>query len=113
VPAGSGSAVLVPFSKRGHRPAKAPSAPLTSEWPSTRAVVRPVLAGEFAADKSTASGVTIDFAQARKNGSAARIREGSSNENGNRLTLADLAVIAYVTMATAFYPALAWLLLHT
>jgi hypothetical protein len=53
-------------------------------------------AGEFAADKSTASGVTIDFRQVRKNGSAARIREEASNENSNRLTLTDLAVIVYV-----------------
>jgi hypothetical protein len=115
VPAGSGSTVLVPFNRRSHRLAKLVSAPFTSEWLSTRAAARPVLAatGEFATDKSTASGVTIDSGQVRKNGSAARIREEASNENNNRLTLTDLAVIVYVTMATVFYPALAWLLFRT
>jgi hypothetical protein len=112
VRAASGSAVLVPFSNRGHRLAKIGPASLTSEWSTARAAMRPVPAatGESAADQSTTSGVIIDFAQARRSGGAARIREELSNENPNGLALADLAVIVYVAMATAFYPALAWFL---
>jgi hypothetical protein len=90
-------------------------APLTSEWSTARAAIRPPQAatGEAATGRSTASGVIINFAHARKSGRAARIREESSDENRNRVTLADLAVIIYVTMATAFYPALAWLLIRS
>jgi hypothetical protein len=113
VPADSGSVVLVPFTKCGHRLAKTAHAPLTSEWSAAKAAIRPpqVATGETATGWSTASGVIIDFARARKSGRAPRIREESSSENRKGITLADLAVIIYVTMAMAFYPALAWLLI--
>jgi hypothetical protein len=112
VRAASGSALVVPFGNRGHRLAKIGPAPLTSEWSTARAAIRPVPGAteESAADLSTTTGVVIDFAQARRSGGAAPIREGSSNEGRNSPALADLAVIVYVAMATAFYPALAWFL---
>jgi hypothetical protein len=114
VPAGSGSVTGVPFTKPGHRLAKMTHAPLAGEWPTGRAAIRSPQAatGEAPTGRSTASGVIIDFAHARKSGWASRIREDSSNENRNGVTLADLAVIIYVAMATAFYPALAWFLLR-
>jgi hypothetical protein len=113
--AASGSTVLVPFSYRGRRPAKVGPAPLTSEWSSAKAAIRPVPAatGKFAADRFAPSGIIIDFAQVRRSGHAARIREERSNENQNSLTLADLAAIVYVTMATALYPALVWFLIRS
>jgi hypothetical protein len=115
VRAGSGSTILVPFSNRGHRLAKIQATPFTSEWPSAKAAMRPVpaTAAGSATDRSRPSSVVIDFVHAPRSGHAARIREESSNENQTSLTLADLAVIIYALMATAFYPALAWFLIHS
>jgi hypothetical protein len=109
----SGSPILVPFSNRGHRLAKIQATPLTSEWPSAKAAMRPVppRTGASATDRSRPSSVVIDFVPAPRSGHAARTREESSNENQTSLTLANLAVIIYALMATAFYPALAWFLI--
>ena len=92
------------------RLAKIGAAPLTSEWSSVTAAIRPVPAatGESAIDRSAPSAVIIDFARARSSSHAARVGEESSNENHNGLTLTDWAAIGYVFVATAFYPALAW-----
>ncbi len=106
--AGSASAVLVAFSNRDHRPARIGPVPLASAWGSAKTAERRLAA---ATDWLAPSGVIIDFARARRNGRAARIREQSPSENRDSVTLADVAVIVYVIAATAFYPALAWLLI--
>jgi len=70
----------------------------------------PAATGESAADRSTTSGVIIDFAQACRSRGATRIRAEPSNESPNSIALASLAVIVYVATAAAFYPALTWFL---
>jgi hypothetical protein len=112
VRAGSGSAILLPFSNRGHPFAKVGPTPFMREWSSVKAAVWPVPAatGESATDRSRASAVIIDFAQARKSRHAPRIREEASNERQRRIALTDVVAIVYALMATAFYPALAWFL---
>lgn len=114
VEAGSGSRVLVPFGNRGHQLAKIGPAALRSEWSSAKAAMRPLPAatGESATGRPTPSAIVIDFARARRSGRAVPIPEASSHESRNRLTLADVALIVYVTIATGFYPALAWLLIR-
>jgi hypothetical protein len=111
----TGSVVVVPFGNRGHRLVKIGPAPLTRGWSTARAAIRPVPAatGDSAADRSIISGVIVDFAKARRSSGAALIRAESSNERPNSLALADLGVIVYVAMATAFYPLLSWLLIHS
>ena len=115
VPAGSGSAILQPFSNRGPPFAKVGPTPFKREWCSVKAAVWPVPAatGESATDRSRPSAVIIDIAQARKSRHARRIREEASNERQRRLALTDVVAIVYVLVATAFYPALAWFLIHS
>jgi hypothetical protein len=115
VRAGSGSAILLPFSNRGHPFAEVRPTPFKREWSSVKAAVWPVPAaiGESTTDQSRPSAVIINFAQARKSRHAPRIREEASNERQRRLALTDVVAIVYALMATAFYPALAWFLIHS
>jgi hypothetical protein len=115
VRAGSGSAILPPFSNCGHPFAKVRPTPFKREWSSMKAAVWPMPAatGESLTDQSRPSAVIIDFAQARKSRHAPPIREEASNEGQWRLALTDVVAVVYVLIATAFYPALAWFLIHS
>jgi hypothetical protein len=61
--------------------------------------------------RSSPTGTILDFVRARGARSAARIGEAQSSENQDSFTLADLVAIAGLFLATAFYPAITWLLL--
>jgi hypothetical protein len=115
VRAGWDSVILPPFSNCGHPFAKVRPTPFKREWSSVKAAVWPMPAatGESVTDQSSPSAVIIDFAQARKSRNAPRIREEVSNERQRRLALTDVVAIVYALMATAFYPALAWFLIHS
>jgi|HubBroStandDraft_1064217.scaffolds.fasta_scaffold400053_1 hypothetical protein len=66
--------------------------------------------GPSAVAGSSPTGTILDFVRARDARSAARVREAQSNENQDGFTLADLVAIAGLFLATAFYPAITWLL---
>jgi hypothetical protein len=55
-------------------------------------------------------GIVIDFPGGNRHRHAAQAHDHLSDEDGVALTAMDGAVIAYVALSTAFYPALAWLL---
>ena len=112
--ADSDATVLVPFGNRCRQPAKIGPAARANERSSANAAIRPVRAAtaEPAADRSPAGAVIIDFAQARRSGRAARVPEQALDQKQHSSTLAEMAVIAYLTAATGFYPALAWLLIR-
>jgi hypothetical protein len=115
VRAGSSSAILVPFSSRSRQRAEIGPNPFTCERSSAEAAIRPVpvATGEAASGRPRPSAVIIDFAQARRSRHTARIREEPSSENPRSLTLANLVAIIYALVATAFYPAMAWFLIHS
>jgi hypothetical protein len=111
---GTPSAIVLPFSNCGH-PCRIRPVPFKSEQPSARPARRqaPAAARDIVPDRPRPGAVIIVFADARSNGGAKRNRERSSNDNQTAITLLDLAPLAYVLMAAAFYPALAWFLIHS
>jgi hypothetical protein len=115
VRAGSSSAILLPFNSRSRQRAEIGPNPFTGERSSAKPAIRPVpvATGESASDRPRPSAVIIGFAQARTNRHAARIREEPSSEDPRILTLANLVAIIYALLATAFYPAMAWFLIHS
>ena len=112
VRAGSGSAILLPFSNRGRQRAEIRPTPFNSEWSGAKAAIRPVPAvtEEISTERLRPSGVIIDFAKACGIGHAPLFRNESSNES---LTIMDSVAIILIFMAAAFYPALAWLLIDS
>ena len=101
---------VVPFNKRGRLLAKLE--PIASTR-SSKTVMPP----PSAATKGSTSGwygpkgVIIDLAHAYRGGHAAKGPQYRSNENETGFMESDNAAIAYVVIAVAFYPALAWLFL--
>jgi hypothetical protein len=101
---------VVPFNKRGRLLAKLE--PIASAR-SSKSVMPP----KSAATEGGTGGwhepkcVIIDFAHADLGGHATKGHKYRSNENETSLTVTDYAAIAYVLMAVAFYPGLAWLFL--
>jgi hypothetical protein len=73
----------------------------------------PAAIGKPVTDRSRLSGVIIDFPHARRSRHAVRVREEASNDKQTGFRLVDVAVIIYALMATAFYPALGWFLIHS
>jgi hypothetical protein len=72
--------------------------------------VTPLLLGETEGSAWPGpEGVIIDFPPGNRHGHAAQGHDYLSGENRVGLTAMDGAVIAYVALSTAFYPALAWL----
>jgi hypothetical protein len=115
VRAGSRSATLLPISNRGRQRAEIRPAPFNSEWSAVKAPIRPVPAGteEISANRLRPSGVIIDFAKACGISHAPLFRNESSNESQGSLTIMDSVATIFIIMATAFYPALAWLLIDS
>jgi hypothetical protein len=115
VRAGSRSAMLLPFSNRGRQRAEIRPAPFNSKWSAAKAAIRPVPAvtEEISANRLRPSGVIIDFAKACGISHASLFRNESSNESQGSLTIMDSMAIIFIIMATAFYPALAWLLIDS
>ena len=99
---------VVPFNRRGRLLAKLER--ITSAR-SSKTVTPP----PSATTEGDASGwhgpkcIIIDFARADLGGHATKGHKFRSNENETSLTVTDYAAIAYVLMAVAFYPGLAWL----
>jgi hypothetical protein len=89
--------------------------PFNSEWYAAKAAIRPVTAvtEELSTGRLRPSGVIIDFAKACGSSHAPLFREESSNESQGSLTIMDSVAIIFIFMATAFYPALAWLLIDS
>jgi hypothetical protein len=103
------SANVVPFNNRGRLRAK--FEPITSGR-SSKAVMPSSAATEGGTSGSCRpKGIIIEFAHADRGGHAAKGHKYRSNEDETGLTVADYAAIAYAVMSTAFYPALAYLLL--
>jgi hypothetical protein len=72
--------------------------------------VTPLLSGETEGSAWPGpESVIIDFPSGNRHGHAAQEHDHLSGENRVGLTAMDGAVIAYVALSTAFYPALAWL----
>ena len=115
VRAGSGSAILLPFSNRGRRRAEIRPTPFNSEWSGAKAAIRPVPAvtEEISTERLRPSGVIIDFAKACGISHAPLFRNESSNESQGSLTIMDSVAIIFIIMTMAFYPALAWLLIDS
>jgi hypothetical protein len=102
------SANVIPFNKRGRLLAKLE--PIAASRSSKTMMPPPSAAtAGRTSGRCRPKGVVIDFAHADPGGHAAKGHEYRSNENETGLTATDCAAIAYVVMAVAFYPALAWL----
>jgi hypothetical protein len=114
VRAGSSSAILLPFDTPSRQRAEIGPHPFTRERSVAKAATRPVpvATGESVSVQSP-SAVIIDFAQARRSRHAARIYEEPSSGNAGSLTVGSLVAMIYALAATAFYPAMAWLLIHS
>jgi hypothetical protein len=78
----------------------------TAVKPSLIASVEP------AADRSGSTNAVIDLAPAHRSNRVPRMRE-LSTEKQTRLTAMHWTAIIYALLATAFYPGVAWLLLHS
>jgi hypothetical protein len=101
-------ATVVPFNMRGRLPAKVE--PITSARSSKTVMPPPSAATEGSRSGWCGpKGVVVDFAHAHRGRHGAKGPKYRSNKNETGLTLTDYAAIAYVVMAVAFYPALAWL----
>jgi hypothetical protein len=102
------SANVVPFNKRGRLLAKLE--PITSAR-SSRPVMPPpsTATGGARSGWCRPKGGVIDFAHAYQDRHAAKGPKYRSKENEAGLALTDYAATAYVVLAVAFYPALAWL----
>jgi hypothetical protein len=104
---------VVPFNRRFNRrvrlPAKFEPVTSTNEERSPKTVT-PLLSG---ATEGSAwpgpDGVIIDFPHGNRHGHAPQEHDYLSGEDRVGLTAMDGAVIAYVVLSTAFYPAVAWL----
>jgi hypothetical protein len=68
----------------------------------------PAAARDIVTDRPRPGNVIIQFADARRSREK-RISEQSSKDSQTTITLVDLAALVCSLMATAFYPALAWL----
>lgn len=100
-------ATVLPFKRRARLLTKFEPVTSTSEG---RLPKTPRLARTEGSGWSAPMGVVIDFARANQDGRAAQKHEYLSNETRHGLTAMDCAVIAYVVLSAAFYPALVWLL---
>ena len=103
----SSLANVVPFTKRGRLAKREPKSTRSSK------TAMPLPSAPTAGRTSgwdRPKGVILDFAPAYRGGHVAKAHEYPSNENEPALTVSDGAAIAYVVVAVAFYPVVAWLL---
>ncbi len=103
LPAARSSASIVPLS-RGLRPAKPRPVNIGSEQRSAAAAIEAGTRGW-----PDPGGVIIDLACAARDRHSTQQNEDSSIEKRAGLRPADLAVMAYVLVSVAFYPAMMWL----
>ena len=80
------------------------ASPFAGEW-------RPAKPTPVGRSLGAGSATILNFESARNGGSGTQVREALSNETQGSLSLIDFVAIAYALLATAFYPAMAWLLL--
>jgi hypothetical protein len=101
-------ASVLPFNRSVRLRAKLP-ATRTSGGRSRKTVTPPLSGGTEGNGWSGPKAVIIDFPLGSRDGHAVREHDHLSSENTADLTAMDGAVMAYVALSTAFYPALAWL----
>jgi hypothetical protein len=99
---------VLPFNRRVRLRAKLPVTRTSGER-SRKTVTPPLLGGTEGNGWSGPKAVIIDFPRGSQDGHAVREHDHLASENGADFTAMDGAVMVYVALSTAFYPAMAWL----